>query len=83
MRDPKNTVKIILIITDLQSLPVLTKVFQKITLNQLSTSLNNNNIIYKNHYDIRSGYSKIDAATELIEHIIKELDKTQSTAGVF
>ena len=56
-------------------LPTFSKIFEKIVHNQISTYLNDNNLVYKNQSGFRESYSTDTALTFLNNRILDNMDK--------
>lgn len=64
-------------------LPVLSKVFEKIVLNQLLSHFNRNKLLHTQQFGFTRGRSTTDAAAVLIKHIYDAWEKSQDAIGVF
>ena len=64
-------------------LPVLSKTFEKIIYSRIYSFLQSNNILNKNQFGFRKGYSTEMALASFVEKITSSLDKGEQTVGVF
>jgi hypothetical protein len=56
-------------------LPAISKIFEKVIYNQISTYFKENNLLYNSQYGFRQQYSTELANLELIDKITQEMDK--------
>ena len=61
----------------------VSKVFEKIMHNQIYEHFNSLNILYPNQYGFRKNHSTEYAAMELVERIIREMDKNSTPINIF
>lgn len=64
-------------------LPVLSKVFEKIILNQLRQYFNTNKLLHSQQFGFTRGRSTTDAASVLIKHIYDAWENSQDAVGIF
>lgn len=64
-------------------LPIFSKVFEKILEIKITKFLNHHNIINYKQFGFQKGKSTGDAMTEMFKGILKSLDETQHTFGLF
>ena len=64
-------------------LPSLSKVFEKTVFLQLYEYLDKHNLLYKSQYGFRSLHSTEMASLEIIDIILKDLDKGKIPIGIF
>lgn len=64
-------------------LPAISKIFEKILLNQLLCHFNVHNILHDKQYGFTRGRSTTDAGTALMKHIFDAWEKSQNAIGVF
>ena len=64
-------------------LPCISKILEKIIHKRLYSVLLLQNIFYNSQYGFRTKHSKINAVTELSNHIAKSIDNKQCTLAVF
>lgn len=64
-------------------LPALSKVFEKLILNQLSSHFNRNKLLDSNQFGFTRGRSTTDAGVVLLKHIFDAWEKAQDAIGIF
>ncbi|CAH2211312.1 jg23354 [Pararge aegeria aegeria] len=64
-------------------LPALSKIFEKIILNQLLYHFNVNNLLHPEQYGFTKGRSTTDAGAKLIKHVYDAWECSQNAMGVF
>lgn len=64
-------------------LPVLSKILERLINNRLVTYLNANNLLSDQQYGFRSGRSTSDAVHELVDHVVKNMDKGEKVLSIF
>lgn len=64
-------------------LPVLSKVFEKIMLNQMVLHFNENGLLHNRQYGFTKGRSTTDAGVELVRNIYDAFEESQNAIGVF
>lgn len=64
-------------------LPVLSKVFEKIVLNQLLSHFHYNKLLHSEQYGFTRGKSTTDAGVALVKHIFDAWEEKQDAFGVF
>lgn len=64
-------------------LPAISKILEKIINNQLVKYLDNKSILSKTQFGFRSKLSTADAVHELTDYVVRELDKSNRTVGIF
>ena len=64
-------------------LPSISKIFEKVILEQLSTYLDNNNLIHKHQYGFRKHHSTEYAALHIIDYLNYELDLKNTPINLF
>lgn len=64
-------------------LPVISKILEKIFLTRLNSFLNKFNLLSKNQFGFREGFSTSDALDKLLNFIVSGLDKKQKALSVF
>ncbi|XP_073947822.1 uncharacterized protein [Choristoneura fumiferana] len=64
-------------------LPVLSKVFEKIMLNQLLRHFNVNNLLHSQQFGFTKGRSTTDAAASLMKYIYDAWENSQDAIGIF
>jgi len=64
-------------------LPTLSKIFEKLMFNRLSTFVNNNNIINSNQFGFRLNSCTSDAVLEFLDHTFNSLSNNQALLSVF
>lgn len=64
-------------------LPVLSKVFEKIMLNQLLHHFNINELFHNQQFGFTKGRSTTDAAASLMKHIFDAWEHSQDAIGIF
>lgn len=60
--------------------PILSKVFEALMHNQLSSYFENNNLMSESQYGYRVGRSTTDAVMEIVDHTLKAFDSKESVA---
>lgn len=63
--------------------PTISKIFEKIILNQLVKYFDQNNLMVANQYGFQKNKSTDDAITSVLSCVIEALDSSQKTIGVF
>jgi len=64
-------------------LPALSKIFEKIILNQLLEYFNQNSLLYKSQYGFRKGFSTELAVLEFVDRVYTEMDRGNVPISVF
>ena len=64
-------------------LPVFSKVFEKIMLNQMLIHFNTNNILHDKQYGFTRGRCTTDAGVTLLKHIFNAWEESQDAIGIF
>jgi hypothetical protein len=64
-------------------LPALSKVFEKLILNQLLTHFDRNKLLDRNQFGFTKGRSTTDAGAVLLNHIFAAWEKKQDAVGIF
>lgn len=64
-------------------LPAISKIFEKIILQQMESHFNLNNLFHKDQYGFTKGRCTIDAGAKLLGHIFKAWENSQDAIGVF
>ncbi|CAK1600201.1 unnamed protein product [Parnassius mnemosyne] len=64
-------------------LPTLSKIFEKIVLDQMLNFFNINNLLHKNQFGFTRGRSTTDAGVELIKYIFNAWENSQDALGIF
>ena len=64
-------------------LPVLSKIFEKIILNQLLLHFNSNNLLHNQQFGFTKGRSTTDAGVALLKHVYGAWEKSRDAIGVF
>lgn len=64
-------------------LPTLSKVFEKIMLNQLLEHFQNNDLLHSQQFGFRKGRSTTDAASEFIKYIYEMWNNSCDAIGIF
>jgi hypothetical protein len=64
-------------------LPAISKVFEKIILDQLLSHFNINNLLHGDQFGFTRGRSTIDAGTTVIKHICEAWEQSLDAIGVF
>ena len=64
-------------------LPTLSKVFEKVVLNQLLSHFNLNNLLHPDQYGFTKGRNTTDAGAELLKHIFDAWERSKNAIGVF
>ena len=64
-------------------LPVFSKVFEKVMLNQMLNHFNCNNILHDQQYGFTRGRCTTDAGVTLIKHIFNAWEDSQDAIGIF
>ena len=64
-------------------LPAISKVLEKIIYDKLSCYLNDSKLLFNNQYGFRSMHSTEYAALELIDRIIKQMDKDELPINIY
>lgn len=64
-------------------LPTLSKIFEKLILQQLLSHFNNNNIMSSKQFGFTKGRSTTDAGVELISIVFQAWEESQDAIGVF
>lgn len=64
-------------------LPALSKIFEKIILNQLLNHFNNNKLLHTHQYGFTKGRNTTNAGTKLIAEIFDAWENSQDLVGVF
>ena len=64
-------------------LPVLSKVFEKLMLNQMLLHFNKNSIFHEQQYGFTKGRCTTDAGVTLIKNIFNAWEDTKDAIGIF
>lgn len=64
-------------------LPVLSKVFEKIILNQMLSHFNQNNLLHNQQFGFTKGRCTTDAGVALIKHVFNAWEESKDAIGVF
>lgn len=64
-------------------LPVFSKIFEKILLNQMLSHFRVNNLFHNNQYGFTEGRSTTDAGITLIKHIFEAWEQSNDAIGIF
>lgn len=64
-------------------LPVFSKIFEKLMLNQMLTHFSVNNLLHTQQFGFTKGRSTSDAGVALIRHIFHAWEKSQDAIGIF
>ncbi|CAK1578767.1 unnamed protein product [Parnassius mnemosyne] len=64
-------------------LPTLSKIFEKIILDQLLIFFNTNKLLHKNQFGFTRGRSTSDAGVELMKYIFNAWENSQDALGIF
>lgn len=64
-------------------LPTLSKVFEKVILNQVQAHFNRNDLLHNKQFGFTRGKSTIDAGIALVKHIYSAWEERDNTVGVF
>ena len=64
-------------------LPVFSKVFEKIMLNQMLNHFNTNKILHEQQYGFTKGRCTTDAGVTLLKHIFTAWEEAQDAIGIF
>lgn len=64
-------------------LPVLSKIFEKVLLTQLSAHFNINGFLHKQQFGFTKGRSTTHAGADLIQNILEAWEKSQNAIGIF
>lgn len=64
-------------------LPVLSKIFEKILLNQMLSHFNTHSLLHNQQYGFTKGRSTTDAGESLLRHIYSAWNESQDAIGVF
>lgn len=64
-------------------LPALSKVFEKLILNQLVSYFNRNDLLHSSQFGFTKGRSTTDAGVVLVKHIFDAWEKAQDAIGIF
>ena len=64
-------------------LPSISKIFEKVILEQLSTYLDNNNLIYKHQYGFRKHHSTEYAALHIVDYLNYKLDLKNTPINLY
>ena len=64
-------------------LPSISKVFEKIILDQITTYLDSNNLIHKHQYGFRKNHSTEYAALHIVNYLNYEMDRNRTPTNVY
>ena len=64
-------------------LPSISKIFEKVILEQLATYLDRNNLIYKHQYGFRKNHSTEYASLHIVDYLNYELDKNRTPTNIY
>ena len=64
-------------------LPSISKVFEKIILDQITTYLDSNNLIHKHQYGFRKNHSTEYAALHIVNYLNSEMDRNRTPTNVY
>ena len=64
-------------------LPSISKIFEKIILEQITTYLDTNNLIHKHQYGFRKNHSTEYAALHIVNYLNYELDRNRTPTNVY
>ena len=64
-------------------LPAISKIFEKVIYNQLTSHFDNNDLFYSSQYGFRKCHNTEFAAVELIDRITKQMDKNENPLNIF
>ena len=64
-------------------LPSISKIFEKVILEQLTTYLNKNNLIHKHQYGFRKNYSTEYASLHIVDYLNYEMDKNRTPTNIY
>ncbi|CAG4985866.1 unnamed protein product [Colias eurytheme] len=64
-------------------LPTLSKVFEKLILNQLTSHFASNNLLHTKQFGFTKGRSTTDAGVALLTHIYKAWENSKNALGIF
>ena len=64
-------------------LPSISKIFEKIILEQITTYLDSNNLIHKHQYGFRKNHSTEYAALHIVNYLNYELDRNRTPTNVY
>ena len=64
-------------------LPFISKIFEKIILEQITTYLDSNNLIHKHQYGFRKNHSTEYAALHIVNYLNYELDRNRTPTNVY
>lgn len=64
-------------------LPALSKIFEKIILEQLLTFFNLNNLLHNKQFGFTKGRSTTDAGVALLKHVFGAWERSQNALGIF
>ena len=64
-------------------LPSISKIFEKVILEQLTTYLNKNNLIHKHQYGFRKNHSTEYASIHIVDYLNYEMDKNRTPTNIY
>ena len=64
-------------------LPSISKIFEKVILEQLATYLDRNNLIHKHQYGFRKNHSTEYASLHIVDYLNYELDKNRTPTNIY
>ena len=64
-------------------LPALSKIFEKIMLDQMMSHFSLNKILHERQFGFTKGMSTTDASVKLVAHILEAWDSSQDAVGIF
>ena len=64
-------------------LPSISKIFEKVILEQLTTYLNKNNLIHKHQYGFRKNHSTEYASLHIVDYLNYEMDKNRTPTNIY
>ena len=73
----------VIIYRPISTLPVLSKIFERLMCKRLTTFVNDNNIICKHQFGFQVGYSTSDAILEFLDHVYTALNEKKYIMPVY
>ena len=64
-------------------LPSISKIFEKVILEQLATYLDRNNVVHKHQYGFRKNNSTEYASLHIVDYLNYELDKNGTPTNIY
>ena len=64
-------------------LPSISKIFEKVIMEQLTTYLNKNNLIHKHQYGFRKNHSTEYASLHIVDYLNYEMDKNRTPTNIY